>query len=100
MWCKQCNLETNEVICPVCGSETVDDIPIEIYWCENCGIPLIHFSTAADKGVCPRCGKKTRYLASDLRPVFPEERLLLAVLLEKEPGCLMNRTVWAANSRY
>lgn len=100
MWCKQCNLETNEAFCPVCGSETVDDIPIEIYWCENCGIPLIHFSTAADKGVCPICGKKTRYLASDLRPVFPEERLLLAILLEKEPGSLMNRSVWAANSRY
>ena len=100
MWCKKCNLETNESICPVCGSETVDDIPIEIYWCENCGIPLIHFSTAVDKGVCPICGKKTRYLASDLRPVFPEERLLLAFLLEKEPGSLMDRTVWAANSRY
>lgn len=100
MWCKQCNLETNEAFCPVCGSETVDDIPIEIYWCENCGIPLIHFSTAADKGVCPICGKKTRYLASDLRPVFPEERLLLAILLEKEPGSLMNKSVWAANSRY
>ena len=100
MWCKQCNLETNESFCPVCGSETVDDIPIEIYWCENCGIPLIHLSTAADKGACPICGKKTRYLASDLRPVFPEERLLLAVLLEKEPDSLMNRSVWAANSRY
>lgn len=100
MWCKQCNLETNESFCPVCGSETVDDIPIEIYWCENCGIPLIHLSTAADKGACPICSKKTRYLASDLRPVFPEERLLLAVLLEKEPDSLMNRSVWAANSRY
>ncbi len=100
MWCKQCNLETNESFCPVCGSETVDDIPIEIYWCENCRIPLIHLSTAADKGACPICGKKTRYLASDLRPVFPEERLLLAVLLEKEPDSLMNRSVWAANSRY
>lgn len=100
MWCKQCNLETNEAFCPVCGSETVDDIPIEIYWCENCGIPLIHYSTAVEKGVCPICGEKTRYLASDLRPVFPEERLLLAVLLDKEPGSLMNRAVWAANSRY
>ncbi|MBR0451911.1 MAG: phosphoadenosine phosphosulfate reductase family protein [Oscillospiraceae bacterium] len=100
MWCKQCNLETNETHCPVCGSETVDDIPVEIYWCESCRIPLIHFSTAADRGVCPICGNKTRYLATDLRPVFPEERLLLAVLLEKEPSSLMNRTVWAANSRY
>ena len=51
MWCKQCNLETNESVCPVCGKKTVDDIPIEIYWCESCKIPLIHISTAAEKGV-------------------------------------------------
>lgn len=100
MWCKQCNLETNESVCPVCGKKTVDDIPIEIYWCENCKIPLIHISTAAEKGVCPICGCKTHYLASDLRPVFPEERLLLACLLNEKPDDYMNRSVWAANSRY
>lgn len=100
MWCKQCNLETNESVCPVCGKKTVDDIPIEIYWCENCKIPLIHISTAAEKGVCPICGCKTHYLASDLRPVFPEERLLLACLLNEKPDDYMNRSIWASNSRY
>lgn len=100
MWCKRCNFETNEAICPVCGSATVEDLPVEIYWCNNCGIPVVHFSTAADKGICPNCGKKTHYLTSDLRPVFPEERLLLALLLEKEPGTFMEQSVWAANSRY
>ena len=100
MWCKQCNLETNESVCPVCGKKTVDDIPIEIYWCESCKVPLIHISTAAEKGVCPICGRKTHYLASDLRPVFPEERLLLACLLNEKPDDYMNRSVWAANSRY
>ena len=100
MWCKQCNLETNESLCPVCGSETIEDIPVEVYWCESCMIPLIHLSTAADKGTCPICGGKTHYLSSDLRPVFPEERLLLSCLLGKEPGSLMGNSVWAANSRY
>lgn len=73
MWCKNCNLETNEAICPVCGLETSEDLPVEIYWCNDCRIPVIHVSTAADKGICPVCHGKTRYLTADLRPVFPEE---------------------------
>lgn len=100
MWCKICNLETNESICSVCGSETVEDLPVEIYWCNDCLVPVIHVSTAADKGICPICGKKTHYLTSDLRVVFPEERLLLALLLGKKPDAFMERSVWAANSRY
>lgn len=100
MWCKNCNIETNEKVCPVCGTGTVEDVPVEIYWCKECATPIIHLSSAADKGICPICGQKTRYLSSDLRPVFPEERLLLAILLDKEPTCYMNCSVWAANSRY
>lgn len=100
MWCKKCNIETNESFCPVCSNETVEDVPVEVYWCKNCKIPIIHFSTAADKGTCPICGQKTHYLSSDLRPVFPEERLLLAILLNKEPGDYMDCPVWAVNSRY
>lgn len=100
MWCKNCNLETNEMHCTVCGSETIEDVPVEIYWCKDCTIPIIHLSTVADKGICPICGQKTHYLSSDLRPVFPEERLLLAILLEKEANEYMNRSVWAFKSRY
>lgn len=100
MWCKKCNIETNEKICPVCGAETIEDIPVKIYWCKECATPSIHFTSAADKGICPICGQKTRYLSFDLRPVFPEERLLLAILLDKEPTYYMDRSVWAANSRY
>lgn len=100
MWCKNCNIETNEQFCPVCGSETAEDIPVEVYWCKECTTPIIHFSSAVDKGICPICGEKTQHLASDLRPVFPEERLLLAILLGKEPSHYMNQSVWAVNSRY
>lgn len=100
MWCKSCNLETNETRCPVCGNDTAEDIPVEVFWCKSCSIPIIHLATAADKGICPICGKKTSYLSSDLRPVFPEERLLLALLLDKEPAVYMNHSVWAVNSRY
>ena len=100
MWCRKCNMETNGKVCPVCGTETVDDLPTQVYWCKECQAPIIYNTNAADKGVCPICGKKTRYMAQDLRPVFPEERLLLAVLLDCDPDEFMQKPVWSQNSRY
>lgn len=100
MWCKNCNIETNEMICPVCGEETIEDMPVEIFWCDNCKVPIIQTTNQVDKGICPICGKKTKYMAADLRPVFPEERLLIELLLGKAPHEYINKTVWAANSRY
>ena len=100
MWCKTCNFETNEKHCPVCGNATSEDLPAEVFWCQNCSIPVVHFATASDKGICPICGKKTAYLSSDLRPVFPEEKILLSVLLNKKTKNFMNRSIWAANNRY
>lgn len=100
MWCKNCNIETNDPICPICGSKTVEDIPVEVYWCPECKVPVINTATQADKGLCPLCGQKTKYLSADLRPVFPEERLLLELLLGKKPYEYMQKSVWAANSSY
>ena len=100
MWCKNCNIETNDAICPVCGEETIEDLPVEIYWCNHCKIPIIQTTNQADKGICPLCGKKTKYMSADLRPVFPEERLLIELLLGKKPHEFIDKSVWAANSRY
>ena len=100
MWCKTCNIETNEKVCPICGSETVEDLPVEVYWCNHCKTPNIQTVNQADKGICPVCKGKTKYMSADLRPVFPEERLLLELLLEKKPNEFINSSVWAANSRY
>ena len=102
MWCKNCNIETNEEICPVCGNHSVEDedITTKIYWCRRCNIPVIQRVNQADKGICPLCSKKMRYLTMDLRPVFPEERLLLEVLLNKEPNEYAKSSVWAVDNRY
>ena len=100
MWCRNCNLETNEYICPVCGEPTAEDIPVEVYWCENCNVPVIRFTNQIGKDICPICGRPTKYLATDLRPVFPEERLLLEILLDKKPNEYIEDSVWAANNRY
>lgn len=100
MWCRNCNIETNESLCPICGGITEEDIPVTIYWCKNCNIPVIQIMNQTDKGLCPVCGKKTKKLASDLRPVFPEERLLLEILLEKEQNEFLQKSVWANDNRY
>ena len=37
MWCKACNIETNDDVCPICGANTVEDIPTEVY----CGAAIV-----------------------------------------------------------
>lgn len=41
-----------------------------IHWCSNCNVPLL-------AAKCEICGKKGRYCASDMKPVFASERKLL-----------------------
>jgi len=100
MWCKNCNLEVSVERCPICGATTEEDIPAEIFWCDICDLPVITPLSSDNRNICPLCSGKMRHLATDIRPVFPEERLLLAALLDKPLGFFMNRSVWALNSRY
>lgn len=99
MWCKNCNRETDEEVCSVCGIKTEEDIPYELHWCDECKVPLIKAINDADRDTCSLCGDKTSYLVADLRPVFPEERLLLEILSDK-PLAYINKSVWASNNRY
>lgn len=100
MWCRNCNIETNEQQCPICGTNTEKDIPVEVMWCSECRVPIIRAINSPEKDVCPICGNRTHHLTADLRPVFPEERLLLELLLGKKANELINKSVWAANNRY
>ncbi|MHB8986924.1 MAG: phosphoadenosine phosphosulfate reductase family protein, partial [Eubacteriales bacterium] len=99
MWCKNCSRETNSETCELCGAATEQDIPILIYWCNDCKTPIIKSANRIDKNICPLCRKETVYLCADLRPVFPEERLLIEILIAK-PFEYINKTVWAADNRY
>ena len=99
MWCNECNRETQTKICELCGAATEEDTPLELYWCDNCKIPIIKKRSDIDKDLCPACGRLTSYLCADLRPVFPEERLLLEILQGK-PLAHINKSVWASNNRY
>ena len=93
-------MEVSVERCPICGATTEEDIPAEIFWCDICDLPVITPLSSDNRNICPLCSGKMRHLATDIRPVFPEERLLLAALLDKPLGFFMNRSVWALNSRY
>src|ERR1700694_99753 len=44
-----------------------------IYWCSTCQMPIAATSAVA----CLKCGEITRYLTTDIRPVFTRERRIL-----------------------
>ena len=75
-----------------------NEIETEVLWCDNCNIPLIH-EVADLENKCSLCGKEGRYLIKDIRPVFPEERLLIEILLNV-PLKWKNESVWANNNNY
>ena len=99
MWCKKCKKETPETRCSICGSTTVEKAPFEVYWCDECSTPIIKQANDISKEICPICGGKTKHLSTDLRPVFPEERLLIELLLGV-PLKYKNCSVWSINNRY
>lgn len=99
MWCKKCNRETASNICEMCGTITEEEVPYEVWYCPHCHIPIIVATNDIAKDVCPNCQGETHYLSADIRPVFPEERLLIELLLGK-PLAYKNTSVWASNNRY
>ena len=99
MWCKECRRETKQDTCELCGNPTETDIPVEVYRCDSCNIPILRYANDIDRCTCTLCGGKADYMASDLRPVFPEERLLIEIILDK-PLEFINRSVWANANRY
>lgn len=89
--CKSCNIDCETSECPICHGRTSAEP--RIYWCKNCNIPVYDEK-------CDLCGEDAEYLTTDLRPVFPEERLLLEVLIG-EPLKYINSSVWnSTGNRY
>ena len=99
LWCKICNRETTNEICELCGNYTEHNTPYQVYWCNSCKTPIIKSANGIDRSICPLCGAESAYLCVDLRPVFPEERLLFELLTAK-PFEYIDKTVWASDNRY
>lgn len=98
MYCARCNRFTDSSRCPECGRETLEEAPHVVYWCDTCNIPIIR-NPEGTKITCPTCGNEARYLCADLRPVFPQERLLFEIL-DAKPFAYVNDSVWATGSKY
>ena len=84
-FCNNCNIEAETSICPICQNKT-EVKETKIYWCPHCLVPIF-------EDECPNCHNKGIEVASDLRPVFPEERLLLEILLDK-PFKFAGKSMW------
>ena len=85
MWCRVCEIETTDEVCSVCGYPTISENlgsvdNTVVHYCHNCNTPIIFRANDTLLGKCPICNGKADYLAKDMRPVFPEERLLLELL--------------------
>lgn len=98
LWCKVCGRETEADRCEVCGSVTEADVPVRMDFCSTCQTPVI-VREDAEHPTCPLCGGRLKMLARDVRPVFPEERLLVE-LLTAQPFAYLEKSVWACGSRY
>ncbi len=62
---------------------------MQVNWCKNCQSPIINQS------IC-QCGEETKYLATDIRPVFTEERYLLYYITKNDS--FLDGNVWASKS--
>ena len=71
--CEKDNIEVNSSVCPHCGQRAYP-FWSAVYWCSSCKVPGYTKN-------CEICHKEGKRLATDLRPVFPEEKLLLEVIL-------------------
>lgn len=92
--CPKCNVPMTGDICVKENCKTKTVISTTLYWCADCNVPIY-------EKVCPCCGKSGEYIATDLRPVFPEERLILALILGKDsPLFFDDKSVWYGSGAY
>lgn len=81
----------DKCIKPKCGCAT--KLSSTIYWCDDCNVPIYN-------DTCPVCGSIGRYIATDLRPVFPEENALISIILADDPSKYKEHSVWYGSGVY
>ena len=66
------------------------EITSRLYWCCHCNVPIYMEE-------CPLCKNQGKEFTTDVRPVFPEERLLIEAVMG-EPMKYHDCSVWNASS--
>lgn len=91
--CPKCKVPMHGDRCikATCGCRT--EVSTTIYWCSECCIPTYEVT-------CPLCGNNGLYMGTDLRPVFPEEKLLLALITDNPPLFFQKNNIWYGSNVY
>ncbi len=91
--CPKCKVPMNGAKCinTKCGHPTENSSTI--YWCDCCEVPIYEKN-------CPICGNQGSYIATDIRPVFPEENILISTLLSGNPFKYQKDSVWYGSNAY
>ena len=91
--CPKCKVIMNSEKCinPKCGHAT--EMAATFYWCHNCNVPTY-------EKICPVCGDEGNYIATDIRPVFPEENMLISILTDKDPFKYQKESMWFGSNAY
>ena len=91
--CPKCKVPMNGDKCikPSCGCTT--KMSSTIYWCDECNVPIFDI-------VCPVCGTEGKYISTDIRPVFPEENILISIILADDPAKYQQDSVWYGSGIY
>lgn len=107
--CKR--LEKNEVTGKMEKCMAIPKDATTFYWCDKHMIPLFEKKCsccqeeenlrAEEMKVQPDIVGDAEYIGTDIRPVFPEEQLLLGVITEKKnPLYYLSKSVWHNGSSY
>ena len=82
VYCKKCDHPFGEyyegTVCPSCGA--VLERTSTLYWCDHCNIPT--------------------YIATDIRPVFPEENMLISLILSDDAFKYQKESMWYGTNSY
>lgn len=91
--CPKCRVPMNGEKCikPNCGCLT--KMSSTIYWCKKCNVPIY-------EKICPVCGTEGNYVSTDIRPVFPEENMLISIILENNSMYYQKASIWYGNGVY
>ena len=89
--CPKCHVPMDGEKCVKCGHTT--ETSSTIYWCSECNVPIFD-------NTCPVCGKEGKYIATDVRPVFMEENVLISIILSNDPYKYQNSSVWYGSGAY